>query len=86
MAMESKPARKDPLLALIFSFLLPGMGQIYNGDTNLGIMLILITAAAWLLTSVCIGFFVFLGVWAFAMYEAYMTAEKINRGELVIKR
>ncbi len=74
--------RKEPLLALTFSILLPGLGQIYNDDTNKGIALIIAAVAAWLLTSVLVGFFIYVGLWAFAMYDAYTTAEKINRGEI----
>jgi len=73
---------KEPLLALILSFLLPGLGQIYNGDTNNGVILIVGTVASWLMTSVCIGFFLFIGIWTYAMYDAYTRAVKINRGEI----
>jgi TM2 domain-containing membrane protein YozV len=82
MVSHGQPCRKEPLLALILSFLLPGLGQIYNGDTNNGMMLIVGTVASWLMTSVCIGFFLFVGIWAYAMYDAYTRAEKINRGEI----
>jgi TM2 domain-containing membrane protein YozV len=80
MAAQGQAGRKEPLLALILSFLLPGLGQIYNGDTNNGIVLIIATVVSWLLTSVCIGLFVFIAIWAYAMYDAYTTAEKINQG------
>ncbi|WP_230739776.1 hypothetical protein [Methanooceanicella nereidis] len=73
-------SRREPILALVLSFLLPGLGQIYNGDTNRGILFVIGTLMAWLLTSVCIGIFIFLGLWVYAMYDAYLTAEKINRG------
>lgn len=82
MASQDKVYHKEPLLALILSFLLPGLGQIYNGDTNNGIILIIATVVSWLMTSVCIGFFLFIGIWAFAMYDAYTRAEKINRGNI----
>jgi len=84
MVSRGQPCRKEPLLALILSFLLPGLGQIYNGDTNNGMMLIVGTVASWLMTSVCIGVFLFIGIWAYAMYDAYTRAEKINRGEIVL--
>ncbi len=82
MVSRGRPYRKEPLLALIFSFLLPGLGQIYNGNTNNGIILIIGTVVSWLMTSVCIGFFIFIGIWAYAMYDAYTRADKINRGEI----
>lgn len=82
LASRGQSCRKEPLLALIFSFLLPGLGQIYNGDTNNGIILIVGAVASWLMTSVCIGFFIFLVIWVYAMYDAYTRAEKINRGRI----
>jgi TM2 domain-containing membrane protein YozV len=82
MVAPGQSCRKEPLLALIFSFLLPGLGQVYNGDTNNGIILIVGAVASWLMTSVCIGFFIFLGIWVYAMYDAYTRAEKINRNEI----
>lgn len=84
MASQRQVNRREPFLALIFSFLLPGLGQIYNGDTNNGIILIVATVVAWFLTSVCVGLFVFICIWVYAMYDAYTRAERINRGEIVL--
>ncbi len=83
MSACKSSTKKEPILALLLSFFLPGLGQLYNGNTNNGLLLITATIISWLLTSVCIGLFVFLVVWGFAMYDAYVTAEKINRGEIV---
>lgn len=83
IASGGQACRREPLLALILSFLLPGLGQIYNGDTNNGIIFIVATVVSWLMTSVCIGLFLFVGIWAYAMYDAYTRAIKINRGEII---
>jgi TM2 domain-containing membrane protein YozV len=83
-AMASAPAcKKEPLFSLVLSFLLPGLGQIYNGQTNRGLIFIICTIASWLLTAACIGIFIFLGIWVYAMYDAYTVAQQINRGEAV---
>jgi TM2 domain-containing membrane protein YozV len=84
MASQKQAHRKEPLLALILSFFLPGLGQIYNGDTNNGIILMIASIASLLLTSLCIGFFFFIGIWVYAMYDAYTKAERINRGEITL--
>jgi TM2 domain-containing membrane protein YozV len=39
---------KDPTLAAILSFLIPGVGQIYNGQWLLGIMWLIITPGFWI--------------------------------------
>ncbi len=82
IASQKQPNRKEPLLALILSFFVPGLGQIYNGNANTGIILIIATVISWLLTSLCVGFFIFIALWIYAMYDAYTSAEKINRGEV----
>ncbi len=67
---------------MILSFFVPGLGQIYNGNTNNGIILIIAAFVSWILTAVCVGFFIFIAIWIYSMYDAYTTAEKINRGEV----
>lgn len=75
--------QKDPILALILSFFFPGLGQLYLGNTNHGLVLVLCGIVAWVLMSVCIGLFIYIGLWIYSMYDAYTSAEKFNRGELV---
>ena len=65
--------RKEPGIALLLSFLLPGLGQIYNGDVGKGI-------------GFMIGFFVLIWVgigivfWIWGMIDAYQVATNINLG------
>ncbi len=70
---------RNPLLAGGLSAILPGTGQIYNQDVIKG----------WI---ICILFFFLLGtflggflVWGFAIVEAYLSAQKINRGDKKLK-
>lgn len=74
--------RKEPLFSLILSFFIPGLGQLYNGDTTKGIILIVIWLLSIVLTFVCIGALTYLIIWLYGMYDAYTYAEKINRGEV----
>ena len=64
---------KSPGLALFLSFLLPGAGQIYNGDTGKGILLCF---AFCLLVWILIGWI----FWVVAMVDAYQSAQNINLG------
>jgi TM2 domain-containing membrane protein YozV len=75
-------AHKEPVLALILSFFIPGMGQLYLGNNDRGFKLIIGAIIAWVLTAVCIGLFIYFGIWIYGMYDAYTSAEKINRGEI----
>lgn len=39
---------REPLLAGILSFLIPGLGQIYNGRIIIGIIWLILTGATWI--------------------------------------
>jgi TM2 domain-containing membrane protein YozV len=83
MASHSQAStHKEPVLALLLSFFIPGMGQLYLGNNDRGFKLIACAVVAWVLTAVCIGLFIYLGVWLFGMYDAYTLAEKINSGDI----
>lgn len=67
------PQVKSPGLALFLSFIMPGAGQLYNGDIGKGILLFL---AFWLLVWIFIGWI----FWVVAMVDAYQSAQNINLG------
>lgn len=71
---------KNPLLAAVLSFLVIGLGQVYNGEVGKGLILFvaaIISAILWLLI---IGILFSILIWAYAVYDAYTTAQKINEG------
>ena len=69
--------KKSPGLALIASFFIPGLGQIYNGKTAKGFAIFF---------GSLIGSLIFyipgLIVWIYGMFDAYSTANKMNKGEI----
>lgn len=71
---------KNPWVATLCSFFIPGLGQVYNGETAKGIGIFFGTL---------VGFFLFfipgLLVWLFGLYDAYTTAKKMNSGEIPFK-
>jgi len=67
---------RNPSLAAALS-LLPGLGQVYNGMLLKGIILFVATILGlliYIIPGAC--------VWVFSIYDAFRTAEKINRGEM----
>lgn len=68
-------SRKEPLLSIILSFFIPGLGQIYNGQIKKGLVLLI---GYFLLSWTCL---VPLVIWLYAMYDGYTVAAAINRGE-----
>jgi TM2 domain-containing membrane protein YozV len=69
--------QKNPTLAAIASFLWSGMGQVYNGNLFKGFAFLI---------GALIGSMIFLIpgiiIWIFGIYDAYNTANQMNRGEI----
>ncbi|MBP2145103.1 TM2 domain-containing membrane protein YozV [Methanofollis sp. W23] len=71
------PEKKSVALAAICSFLIPGLGQVYNGDLKRGFGILLGTAIGTVLLLIP-----GLIVWLYGIYDAYKTAQGINAGEV----
>ncbi len=71
---------KSPWVATLCSFFIPGLGQVYNGDTAKGIAVFLGTLVGSFLL-----FIPGLLVWLFGLYDAYTTAKKMNAGYISFK-
>ena len=69
--------QKNAMIAGICSSVLPGLGQVYNGDTAKGFALFILTVAG-----LCIFLIPGLIVWLYALYNAYSVAGKMNTGEI----
>ena len=71
---------KSPILAVLCSFFLPGLGQVYDGEMERGIAIFLGTL---------VGFFVFvipgLIFWIFGMKDASSLANRMNKREIPFK-
>jgi TM2 domain-containing membrane protein YozV len=74
---------KSSGIAAVLSLILPGLGQIYNGQIGKGlIFMIIITPILALTVLVIIGFVLLPLFWILNIYDAYRTAKKINAGEI----
>ncbi|MDD1699844.1 MAG: hypothetical protein LUQ04_03505 [Methanoregula sp.] len=71
------PEEKNPFLATICSFFIPGLGQVYNGETAKGVGIF---------AGTLIGLFILiipgLIVWVYGLYDAYTTSKKMNNKEI----
>ena len=76
MYTQSPP--KNPTVAAILSFLINGLGQIYNGEIGKGILIFVIQIVNALLTMVIIGLITLPIVWIWSVYDAYKVAQRIN--------
>lgn len=67
--------RKSSGIAVVLSFLIPGLGQIYVGKIGLGILFILLSSIFVVLMFFLIGIPLYLVLWVYSMYDAYKSAE-----------
>ena len=66
--------KKEPILALILSFIIPGLGQIYVGNVKKGIIFLIIAVILYIFTGL-IGIIFAI----YTMYDAYKMAEIYNK-------
>lgn len=71
--------KKHAGLAAVLSFFVTGLGQIYNGQIGKGLMLLGIQVINGLLMFILIGFVTYPLTWLYGIYDAYKTAENINK-------
>lgn len=71
---------KNPQIAVFCSSLIPGLGQLYNGETLKGLAFLIGTL---------IGLFLLVipgvAVWVYSMYDAHIIAGKMNDGILAFR-
>jgi TM2 domain-containing membrane protein YozV len=70
---------KNPGIAAVLSFLICGLGQIYNGQILKGLILVVCYGISWGLTFVLVGWIFVPILWIYGIYDAYKNAEKINK-------
>jgi len=64
-------------LAVALSFLLPGLGQIYNQQFGKGIRFIIAYIISWALSSIVVGWFLLVIVWIWSMVDAYQSTRRV---------
>ncbi|HET9082628.1 MAG TPA: hypothetical protein VFO01_19205 [Trebonia sp.] len=75
---------KNAGVALLISFFIPGVGSMYAGKTNTGVIILIGYIISWVLTIVIIGFAGILGFWIWGLIDAYQAAQQWNRAHGII--
>ncbi|MHB1418174.1 MAG: hypothetical protein ACYCX4_01090 [Bacillota bacterium] len=70
---------KNPSVATVLSFLVMGLGQIYNGQIAKGILFIVLYSISVLLMFVFVGFITTPLLWIWGMVDANKSAKLINK-------
>lgn len=76
--MTTQQLSKNPTLAAILSFLISGVGQIYNGEVVKGVIIIAVQVVNVLLMGLIVGFITWPAVWIWSIYDAYQVAKRVN--------
>lgn len=93
---------RNPFLAIVLSFFCVGWGQWYNGKTWDGLKFFGVFLGSYVLTIIfstiivsnqslsailiLILFVIVIGIWIYGMYDAYKTADRINKGKEIFSR
>ena len=68
----------NPILALIISFFLPGIGTVYAGNIMKGIIIFIVAVILGALATIfllgIVAYILYIIVWLYGMYDAYTTA------------
>ena len=70
---------RSPILAAILSFIIAGLGQIYNGQVLKGVIFIVLQIINGVLTAVLVGWILMPIVGLWAIIDAYLVASSNNR-------
>ena len=70
---------KNPGIALLISFFIPGVGSLYAGKVSTGVIILSCYIVSWILTIIIIGFIGVFGFWIWGMIDAYQAAQAWNR-------
>lgn len=76
-------AQTSPFIALVLSFICPGLGAAYNGQTSKALMYFAVFVGLFqmaVLTGMPLFVFGFLGMWLFTAVDAWKTARLIRSG------
>ncbi|MFV0260264.1 MAG: DUF2510 domain-containing protein [Acidimicrobiales bacterium] len=81
-AAYGTPRRRDPALALLCSFFIPGLGSAVAGDGAKGFVIFLLWLASFVIGTILLFLilpvFFPLGVWIYSMVDAYNSARRWN--------
>ena len=72
---------KNPGLAAVLSFFFTGLGQFYNGQFGKGVLFIIGGIVCIALMFAIVGFILYPILLLVNIWDAYKSAEKINRGQ-----
>lgn len=74
--IDELTAGGNPFVAAVLSVLFPGLGQLYNRELEKGIAVMVASLLALASVLVGIGLVLYPAVWIYALYDAYVVADR----------
>jgi TM2 domain-containing membrane protein YozV len=71
-------APKNPAVSLLISFFIPGVGSMVNGDTQTGVIILVVYLVGIATSFFLIGIPVLIGAWIWGLIDAYQGAQRWN--------
>ena len=65
----------SPIIAVILSFFIPGLGQFYTGQLLKAVLLFIAAVVFGGLSTILIGIPFYIIIWLYSMYDAYIAAK-----------
>jgi TM2 domain-containing membrane protein YozV len=75
---------KNPAVGLLVSFFIPGLGSIISGNTNTGVIILVVWIVGLILFWFLIGIPVVIGAWIWGMVDGYKSAQDWNRAHGIL--
>ena len=69
--VSERPIGKNPTISAVLSFVIPGVGQLYNGDTLKGVIVLV----AVVLGAIATGGLLYIPIMIYAVVDAYQVAK-----------
>ena len=70
--------KKSEALAIVLSFLIPGVGEMYAGKVGKGVVILLLAIISAVLMIFIIGVFLYLIIWIYSMIDSYNLVKQYN--------
>ena len=77
-------APKSGGLGVLLSFFIPGLGSLVNGSITTGVIILVCSFVAALLSLVLIGIPFYFGLWIWGMVDGYLSAQRWNQAHGII--
>ena len=75
---------KNPVIGVICSFFIPGLGTMVNGGVARGLIILGVYALGWILSFFLIGIPILIGAWIWGLVDGCLSAQRWNQAHGIV--